>query len=83
MLTTTWKRCINAENGSGRLTKFAENKNKKIENFQNEIDDLELKLVDEKNPMNISEITLKLAKLKNGIGSLKTSIRQNDEESDE
>ena len=83
MLTTTWKRCINAVNGSGRLTKFAENKNKKIENFQNEIDDLELKLVDEKNPMNISEITLKLAKLKNGIGSLKTSIRQNDEESDE
>ena len=70
-------------NGSGRLTKFAENKNKKIENFQNEIDDLELKLVDEKNPMNISEITLKLAKLKNGIGSLKTSIRQNDEENDE
>ena len=65
------------------LMHFAENKNKKIENFQNEIDDLELKLVDEKNPMNISEITLKLAKLKNGIGSLKTSIRQNDEESDE
>ena len=44
MLTTTWKRCINAVNGSGRLTKFAENKNKKIENLQNEIDDLELNL---------------------------------------
>ena len=38
---------------------------------------------DEKNPMSISEITLKLAKLKNGIVSFKTSIRPNDEESDE
>ena len=83
MLTTTWKRCINAVNGSGRLTKFAENKNNKIENLQIEIDDLELKLVDEKNPISISEITLKLAKLKNGMNSLKTSIRQNDEETDE
>ena len=51
--------------------------------LQNEIDDLELKLVDEKNQMSISEITLKLSKLKNEIGSFKASIRQNDEESDE
>ena len=33
--------------------------------------------------MSISEITLKLSKLKNEIGSFKPSIRQNDEESDE
>ena len=65
------------------LTKFAENWNNKIENLQKVIDDLELKLVDEKNPISISEITLKLAKLKNGMNSLKTSIRQNDEETDE
>ena len=58
-------------------------KNKKIENLKIQIDDLELKLVDEKNPISISEITLKLAKLKNGMNSLKTSIRQNDEENDE
>ena len=70
-------------NGSGRLTKFAEKIKKKHENLQIEIDDLELKLVDEKNPISISEITLKLAKLKNGMNSLKTSIRQNDEETDE
>ena len=43
--------------------------------YEIEIDDLELKLVDEKN-----ERIEKLAKLKNGIGSFKTSIRQNDEE---
>ena len=51
MLTTTWKRCVNPVNGNGRLTKFAENRNSKIENLQKE---------DEKNPISISEITLNL-----------------------
>ena len=35
-------------NGNGRITKFAENRNNKIKNLQKEIDDLELKRVDEK-----------------------------------